>query len=214
MKSIRVEVLGLFVGATLALGLVTAANSAGPGQREHSKYSFALQRANGSSMVVGNWDSSKLPKATSDQILVLKGGQMYRITDKLMLKQAAEIFAPMTKLGDEQSALGDRQSKLGDQQGRLGDKQSGLGDEMSKISEGLGESADDARKRAEAKMAKLSKEMEALGKQQEALSHRQESLGREQEALGRKQEAAAKVAEAKVTKLIDSAFARGLAKAI
>lgn len=212
MKKIRVEIVGLFVGAVIALTLVAAAEAAGAQHGGRHKYSFALQRANGSSTVVGSWDSSKPPKASGDQILVVRDGRTYKITDKQIFKQALEIFAPMEKLGAEQGALGDRQGKLGGEQAGLGDKQAALGDELGRASEGLSGSAGDAQKTLEARIEKVSKELKSLGKLQEALARRQEDLGREQEVLGKRQEEAARVAEGKFNKLLDAAFAKGLAK--
>lgn len=215
MKVMRTEIIGALIGAGLALALVTAASaqvSVQSNSREHRKYSFALRRTDGTNDVFGTWNSTFSGKPAEEQLLVVKAGKTFKITDRATIKQAEEILAPVNKLSHEQEILGNRQEKLGDEQEKLGDKQEAIGDQLSKLGEAMPETDDASRKGLEAKMSAMSSKMEELGKQQHDLGRRQEALGRQQDELGRKEEAAFKTAEPKLNRLFDAAFAKGLAK--
>jgi bla regulator protein blaR1 len=177
---------------------------------EQRKYSFAIIGRAGSITCWGKWDSDSLTaiKGKEDLLYVRKGDAMYVITDAGIVRQAKSAVEPLQELGKQQSELGREQGKLGAQQGKLGAKQGEYGRQMGQASR------ERATGRYEQKMKDLSNQMRALGKQQGALGEKQKSLGARQSELGRRQSEAAKIAEEKITRLIDDAFARGLAKKV
>jgi hypothetical protein len=179
------------------------------------KYSFAVVGKDGSMSCWGSWetDGFKDLKGKEDSIYVKQGHEMYRITDAGILIQAKKAIEPLTALGKQQGLLGREQGKLGTEQGKLGARQGEYGRQMGRLTRDLhSTNRDRDSSKFELKMKDLSAQMQALGKQQALLGERQKALGARQSELGKRQSEAAKDAEAKIVRLIDDAFARGLAK--
>lgn len=142
------------------------------------------------------------------------------------------------KLGERQGALGEQQGRLGEQQGRLASEQGRYAGQQAELAGRLAELA--ARRAAlasrsdsgesaaavEAQARKLDAERDALdqrqpdfshrqaalGDQQAALGQQQEALGKQQQALGQRQQDASAKAEKQMTKLLEDAVAKGVAK--
>lgn len=121
------------------------------------------------------------------------------------------LGARMQALGEKQGALGARMAgadeaerdRLQAQMEALSAEQEGLGREMERqgaIMEAAGE-------RIEARTAP----MEALGREMEDAGKPMEAIGKDMEALGARLERTAADAEARTRRLIDDAFAKGLA---
>ena len=124
----------------------------------------------------------------------------------------------MERLGRRMQALGERQGALGArmagadaaerdrlqaQLDALSAEQEGLGREMER----QGEIMQAAGERIEARTAP----MEALGHEMEAAGKPMEAIGKDMEALGNRIERSAAEAEKRTRRLIDDAFAKGLA---
>jgi bla regulator protein blaR1 len=186
------------------------------GNESQRKYNFALISRDGSMTCWGSWntDGFKDLGRKEDALYVKKGEEMYLITDAGVLSQAQKAIEPLRALGKQQGELGREQGKLGAEQGKLGAKQGEYGRQMGMASRELTSSRREGSGKYEQTMKELSKQMQALGKQQQALGEKQKALGARQSELGRRQSDAAKEAEGKITKLIDDAFARGLAKKV
>ena len=121
------------------------------------------------------------------------------------------LGARMQALGEKQGALGARMAgadeaerdRLQAQMEALSAEQEGLGREMERqgaIMEAAGE-------RIEARTAP----MEAIGREMEDAGKPMEAIGKDMEALGARLERTAADAEARTRRLIDDAFAKGLA---
>jgi bla regulator protein blaR1 len=214
------------VAAALAVGGITLAQSTRSTSTtlvntgKERKYSFALVSRDGNISCWGNWDTDKFrdlrDRSKEDTLYVKKGDEMYAITDAQTVNKSKTALKPMQELGREQGKLGELQGDLGREQGRFGEQQAALGKEISKLSRQLAETArsGEPQKEIVEQINNLSERMKDLGKQQKALGERQKELGKRQSELGKKQCDAAVAAEEKITKLIDDAFARGLAKKI
>lgn len=125
----------------------------------------------------------------------------------------------------EMERLGERMQALGEQQGALGARMAGADDaerdrlqaQMETLSteqerlgremERQGEIMEAAGERIEARTAP----MEAIGREMEAAGQPMEAIGKDMEALGDRLERTAVDAEARTRRLIDDAFAKGLA---
>ena len=171
------------------------------------KYDFALVTGQNNVCCWGNWDSSVfkdlMARSKEETIYVKKDGDMFAITDRGVIAAAKKAIEPMERLGKQQGELGRQQGELGKEQGKLGRQQGEYGRQMGQLArdqEGKG------------RMEELSRKMQDLGKQQAALGEKQSKLGERQSELGKQQSQACKEAEEKLTKLIDDAFARGLAR--
>lgn len=182
------------------------------------KYSYAIVSHDGNISSWGNFDSSffnELRGKKEDAIYVRKDGDLYVIADRGLFSQARSATQPMEELGRQQGELGREQGKLGADQGKLGAKQGEYGRQLGELGRTLaseergGKSGD-----VTEKMKQVGEQMKALGRQQSALGEKQKALGARQSELGHKQGEAAREADAKITKLIDDAFARGLAKKV
>lgn len=210
--------------AVAALTLISALSVA---QDSHRKYSYALVTKDGNS-IVQNWSLSThgdmLNKRGPDRIYVKKDGKTFVITDAGTIAQMKKAVDPMIKIGNKQSAIGEQQSKIGEEQSRIGEKQGKLGEQMGMLGEQMGKLSEQAARQdsddeiqakldeIQKKMDVLQKQMNELGRQMDKPSKRQNELGRKQEELGRQQEKASAEAEKKIVKIIDGAFAKGLAK--
>jgi bla regulator protein BlaR1 len=171
------------------------------------KYNFALVTTDGTVASWGNWDTFKELKdrAKQDTLYVKKGEDLYAITDRATVDAAKRALEPMQRLGKQQGELGRQQGELGREQGKLGKKQGEYGREMGKAARDH---------EASEQLKELSKQMAALGKDQAELGKKQSALGSKQAELGKQQAEAGKEADAAITKLIDDAFAHGLAKKV
>jgi len=198
--------------------------------QKDDQYSYALVGKDGN-MTMNNWsmstDDPLIKKGGPERLYVKKDGKVYIITDTHVLGDMKKAVAPMIAIGRKQSALGEQQSKIGEQQSAIGEKQSKLGEQMSEIGSQMSELAqklagnENSQDEYQAKQDDLQRKMEALQKQMDALnskmdepSKKQEALGKKQDALGREQDKASKIADKKIEKIIDSAFAKGLAKPV
>ena len=225
--------ISALLAATVVASLAVAA-TATPSNRqdEHDKYSYALITKNGDN-TMSNWNynssdtsTNKLFKAPGpDRLYVKKDGnaQIYVITDPASISAVKKAMEPVQKIGRQQGAIGAKQSVIGAKQSKIGSQQGELGSQMGEIGRQMGELAthhnDDADydKKSDAlqqRMDALNKKMDVLNKQMEGPSKEQEKLGAVQDALGKKMDSALKIAEPKVEKIIDDAFAHGLAKAV
>lgn len=126
--------------------------------------------------------------------------------------------AEMHRLGAQMGTLSTRQAALGARMAGAGEaEQAALQEEMDALSaeqerlgrdmERQGEIMEAAGKRIEARTAP----MEAIGAEMEAAAAPMEAIGKEMEALGKRLERSAKQADERVRRLIDEAYARGLA---
>lgn len=182
------------------------------------KYSFSLVTENGKGM--NSWgdmngaDLQKLREHTKeDTLFVKKDGQIYSITDRDSISQTKAAMEPMEKLGKEMGALGKEQGAIGKEQGALGKKQGELGRQMGELGRQMGEAnrKGESTKEISAKMDALGEQMKALGKEMSAMGEKHRPLGAKMGELGKQMGEASREANAKIEKIIDSAFARGLA---
>lgn len=209
----------------LLLLLAAASLSVFASAQRHG-YSYALITKDGNS-IMSNWSFNsgdpRFEKGGQERLYVKRSGKMYVITDSSTIAQLKKAVEPMQKIGLRQSAIGDKQSQIGEVQSRIGEKQSKLGEQMGKLGEQTGQLSekyahsnnDDEyeakQQEIQSKMDALQRQMDALQREMEKPSKQQEELGRQQEALGRLQEKAGRQAEPKIQKIIDAAFAKGLA---
>ncbi len=230
-----------FVAAALLTGglVVFAFQGQEPAARSHSswnwddqdrKYEYGLVYANGNTHSWGSWNTIELRKLgglEGDRLIVKKkDGTLYAITDRTTFEAAKKAIEPISELGRQQGKLGQKQGELGREQGKLGQKQGEIGREMGQLSRELGEIMRDAwkeEKKAEAekrraeydrKMGELQKRMQDLSKGQQALGAKQGELGKQQGELGKRMGVEVKKADETITKLIDQAFEKGLAKVV
>lgn len=180
------------------------------------KYDFCLVSKDGNISSWGNFNSTDFDSVRKtlkqDTLFVMKDGVRYAITDRSTVSQAKAAIEPMEKLGKQQGELGRQQGQLGSEQGKLGSKQGEYGRQIGEIARKMSEDArgGGANSGAHKQMEAVSREMRKLAEEQKALGEKQKALGAKQAELGRQQSQAAREAEAKITKLIDEAFAQGL----
>ena len=189
------------------------------------KYEFAIVSADGSTHSWGSWNTSDIKKmgGTGDRIIVKKkDGTQYVITDKRTYEAASKAIEPVMELGRQQGQLGRQQGELGRKQGELGRQQGEYGQEMGRLAREMSQLAhSDDSGRTKERRDELRRQMEANGESMKALGEKQKSLGEQQKALGerqgelgKKQGEAAKKADGAITRLLDEAFTKGLAKPI
>lgn len=210
------------------LVFITALSVCAFASAQRQNYSYALVTRNGESMM-SNWsfnsDDTHFQKAGPDRLYTKRDGKLYVIYDAATLAEMRKAVEPMQEIGRKQSALGEKQSRLGEIQSRIGEKQSKLGEQMGRLGEEMGKLSEkyaghenqdneyEARQQdLQSKMDVLQRQMDALQKEMEKPSRQQDALGRQQDALGRQQQRAQDIAEPKIERIIDAAFARGLAK--
>jgi bla regulator protein blaR1 len=222
--NLRKSALVVIAFTAVATSLAGAQSVTSYGQNQ--KYSYALTGKEGHSFV-NNGDGkdfwSARQKGKADTLYVRKSGKTYTITDKATIAQMRKAIEPMVKIGKKQGEIGAQQSKIGEQQSKIGEKQGELGRQMGEVGSQMGELAtrqysDEDR---EAKQEQLQKKMEVLQNQMDKLnglmdkpSRQQEELGKKQGELGKQQEKASVEAQGKIEKIIDEAFAKGLAKPV
>lgn len=202
-----------------AIGLGTTSPGSALPQNDHGKYSYALVTKDGNTME--NWHGSDVhfKKGDVDRLYIQKEGKIYLITDRSSVAQVKAAMGPVMKIARQEEEIGDQQARLGDEQTKLGDKEGKLGDDMGTLGGQLGElganDSPDARsktKAIEAKMKVLQEQMHELESQMNGPSEKQKALGQRQEELGRQEKKAEGEANRKIDGIIDSAFARRLAK--
>jgi bla regulator protein BlaR1 len=167
-----------------------------------------------------------------------RGDKAYLIDDPAYVQRAKAAYAPVDalakqqgELGGKQGALGGKQGALGAQQGALGAKQGQLAGQRAMLASRqamLAAQSSQHERSAETQanrtkleaseqeldrqQEKLSQQQSALGRQQAELGKQQEALGAQQEALGKRQEQATSQASQQISKLLDEAIAKGVAK--
>lgn len=183
------------------------------------KYNFSLvTKDNNNVNMWGDMDGfssdTLREKAKEDTLFVKKDGDLYAITDKSTIAQTKAAFEPMEKLGKQMGELGRQQGEVGREYGKVGAKQGEIGRKMGEVGREMGEAAREGKSMApfREKMKQLQEEMKAAGSEIRAgLAEKQKAFGAKMGEFGRQMGAASKEADEKITKLIDDAFARGLA---
>lgn len=245
----------MLAAALVALGAWTADAAAGTaartpkksgssygfttGQTAAERFSYAIVKpspqrgslnVNGSAGS-GDWKQLHrlIERDPREVFFVRLSDRSYVTRDADAIAKARAILAPMTRIGDKQSALGERQSELGERQSALGERQSGLGDRQSalgkrlaRVHERLAEersdaayrSLDEQREEIELEMAELGRQMEALGREQSVLGASQAALGREQSALGRQQAVESRKAQETMRRHTEELMEQGLLEPI
>ena len=177
-------------------------------------------------------------KGKEELIWVRQDGREYVSRDATLLRQLRELWAPVSRLGEEQSKIGEAQSEIGERQSEIGVQQSRLGIEQSKI--GLQQSeigvrqsqlSQENRRRGEAesrryddervklqaqidvlnaRLEELNRKMRELDKPMNDLGAQMEKHGREMERLGEQMTEWSTRAERQMRELIASAIASGV----
>lgn len=211
-------------------------------RRSFAGQDFVWFRRGGKAYVVSDADTmAKVRDAWRDSDRI--AAQMDVLDDQMEVhsKKMDALSAQMDQLSEkadhhpEMDAASSRMEHLADQQSELADRQSEIAGQMADV--------DDAgRDRLQAKMEDLGRQMEALGKQMDeqgrildqqsarltanqapmdALARQMDeaskpmdALGRQMDALGKEQEKYIHEAERKTHDVLDSAMARGLARAV
>lgn len=152
-------------------------------------------------------------------------GRSYVTRDEDAIAKAHAILAPLSRIGERQSALGERQaelggrqSALGGRQAELGGRQSELGAELAAISDAMADHRSRAERRAlerrareiQLEMSELGARMSELGRQQSVLGEAQSELGRHQSALGRQQSEASAKAQVAMREHAEELLAAGV----
>lgn len=149
-------------------------------------------------------------KDRSDRLIVTRDKVKYEITDRSTIKAVADALEPVMKLGRQQGELGRQQGALGRKQGALGRRQGELGRKQGELARSMARAEDGARADFSAQENELARQQAELGRQQAELGRQQSALGRKQAELGRKQTVESRKADAKITSILDDAFARNL----
>ncbi len=151
----------------------------------------------------GALDSASLRNTYGDHFAAfVKDGKRYVITNRQIVDQIEQQFAPVAELAKKQGKLAGKQGKLAGEQGRLAASQAAVAaEEAARISAGQYErkSGD-----SEARQRDLARQQRELGDQQHA-------LGEEQKKLGEQQKSVAHDVEAKVASILDAALKSGAA---
>lgn len=183
---------------------------------------FALFDHDTITMVGSNRDvesAEQLRKNGEPLLWVRRGDKAYVIRDPALLARARTIYAPVIALGREQGRLGGKQGALGARQGSLGAEQGDLGSQQAELAQervALIGQRDVAQRSAalQAREKALQAQQAELGKRQQELGLQQSALGKQQAALGKRQQAVSKQARSEMSRLIDTAFAKGLAQPV
>jgi beta-lactamase regulating signal transducer with metallopeptidase domain len=176
-------------------------------------------------------------KVKGNFIWFRRNGKSYVIEDPATVKEAAELFKPEEELGKEQAALGKQQEALGKQQAAWGKQMtavrvqvpSDLLTQMEHVEAAIKQLGANASQqqlaRLQGELGRLQGELGRLqsaaggqngivGERMGELGRRQGELGRQQGRLGREQARLARHANRQMRRLIDDAFAHGLAKPV
>jgi len=150
------------------------------------------------------------------------GAQLEQLSEKV--DNDTEINAAsrrMERLADQQSALAERQSEIAGQMARVDDagrdRLEATMDDLGRQMDALGRQMDEQSRVLEQQTSRLAANqapMEALSRQMDEASKPMDALGRQMDALGKEQEKIIHEAERKTHDLLDSAMARGLARAM
>ncbi len=179
-------------------------------------------------LLYGDSDSATMSGTTDDlqKVKRLRGnsrdgilwfqrdGKEYVVRDPALLKQAQDLYKPVSELGARQGELGGRQGALGGKQGALGAKQGALGAELGALAADRARRGDADDRDLERREKEINKKMDELGRQMEDLGRQQEALGKQQEELGRQQEAASARADKEFHELMDRAIHSGAAQEV
>jgi beta-lactamase regulating signal transducer with metallopeptidase domain len=154
---------------------------------------------------------------------VQKDGAKYVLRDAATLRHLQAVYAPVTRLGEEQGRLGAKQGELGARQGELGARQGQIGAQQGELTAQLtaaimrgvntGSGVDKTEvSTIEKRLAALGQQQDQLGREQQAFGSKQEELGRQQQALGERQRLASEAAQREADRVIAAAVASGLAQ--
>jgi hypothetical protein len=214
---------GILIVATL-LSLVAFAPVAAHAQKsrdttweKNRKYDFAIQTEDGKTSSWGNWNSGDIQqyKSNGPGIYVRKDGAMYYIADRATLRQAEAANKPMQETGERMRAAGKDAGRKAKEDSKWAEKQKEIGRHMGEAGKAFGE---ENRGHAPSRESseKFQKRMKELGEQMKELSAHQYGPGSEfqktMHSLGEEMQTRAREANDRITKLIDDAFAKGLAK--
>jgi bla regulator protein blaR1 len=185
--------------------------------------------------------ASRLRRGGEPLLWFRLGSKEYVVRDAAVLREAEEIWRPVSRLGEQQGELGAQQGALGARQGELGRKQGEVGARQGELGarqgelgarqgqlasraarQGLTEGQRDAFERdaraLEQEMRELGRQMDQLGKEMDAhngpmreLGDQMAALGRQMGELGRQMEEASAKAESTMRALVDRAIKSGAA---
>jgi len=156
---------------------------------------------------------------TGDCIVVERAGRRYLITDPYVLTHAEEAYAPVTALGDQMGGIGKQMDGIGKQMDGIGKQMNDVGKEMNGVGKQMNElgkemqaakeAGDDARMaQLKQQMQGLRDQMKGLGEKMKPLGEQMKPLGEQMKPLGEQMRAAVPDAEAKMTRVLDTAFLR------
>jgi hypothetical protein len=174
-------------------------------------------------------------KTKEDFIWFRQDGKSYIVKDPVFVRQATQLFAPEQELGQQQAALGKQQEALGRQQAALGRQMRAirvqvprdLATQLEQVEAAIREIGPNGNQqqlgKLQGELGRIQGELGRLqgqagtqegtiGRQMGKLGRRQGVLGRQQGRLGREQARLARQANRQMTRLIDDALARRLAK--
>ncbi|MCD9028018.1 M56 family metallopeptidase [Luteimonas sp. BDR2-5] len=211
---------------TVAPGVVTRASGATTviSDRIHvsrSPAGHAYIRTLGGNSVVMRGSGSDLTDALSSAngqsvLWFRRDDDRYLIRDAAILQRFDALFAPVTRLGDEQGGLGEQQGRLGEQQARLGREQGELGQRQARLALAAAQRALDGTPDAPAtqrrEQTEIAARQQALAERQRELGRQQAELGRRQGTLGERQAEAMRQVDTRVQRLFDEALADGRAQ--
>jgi beta-lactamase regulating signal transducer with metallopeptidase domain len=172
-----------------------------------------------------------------------RDGREYVVRDANVLREVDDLWAPVSRIGEEQGRLGAQQGELGAQQGRHGARQGEIGAKQGVIGarqgvvsaqlgvlaarEGEGVTASERReidrerqalnremRRLDREMAALHEDMREFHPPMRELGEEMAALGRQMEVLGGRMEDASRRAHAGMRTLIDRAITSGAAEAV
>jgi bla regulator protein blaR1 len=164
------------------------------------------------------------------------GGKSYVVHDSNIIQQARDTYSEVTDLAQEQGQLAGRQGALAGEQAGLAARTSALAGRESEVAgrrsaliarqEALQDSRETSDEKAadesslkgqlkglDAEDSEIKREYQDLDSQQKGLSEQQEALSREMKALSEKQKETSDKVDARMSKLLDEAKARGVAEA-
>jgi beta-lactamase regulating signal transducer with metallopeptidase domain len=203
-------------------------------------YPVVIQSAGRSVINAGGADLQRLlamrDKVGGEAVLFLRDGRLYRITDRDLVDQAAELFEPPEDYADQIRDIAEQEREIGEQQADIGQQQAEIGQRMSegaqrysqavsqqsadmaKASSGdrdrLVAGRDEARRDFDQEMAALGREQGDLGRQEGRLGAQQGHLNAQRGRLDADRSRVARQADEKLVRLLDRAVARGTAVAV
>ena len=156
---------------------------------------FVLILGENHTVMNGSADDRKMAKIrrAGDHVLWFKyQGKEYLTTDPAALREAEEIYRPVSQVGEQQGEIGAKQGAIGAQQGQVGGAQGAVGAKQGAIGAeqgaiGAKQGAIGAKQAAglsEAEQKQLDAEMEKLDKEMQVLDERMKELDKEMERAG------------------------------